>query len=64
MSNNGLRITIDRRDGSRWYWKLNAYGEEIICHRSEVSPVKAAETAEHSMMQVDLTRHYKKQHSA
>jgi hypothetical protein len=26
--NNGIRITIDRRDGNRWYWKLNAYGDE------------------------------------
>ena len=28
--NNGIRITIDRRDGNRWYWKLNAYGDEYL----------------------------------
>ena len=41
MGNNGVRITIDRRDGSHWYWKLNAYGEEYPCRISEATPEKA-----------------------
>ena len=58
MSNNGIRILIERRDGNRFYWTLNAYGDEIYCNRSEASPVKAAEVAESSLMQIELSRHY------
>jgi hypothetical protein len=62
--NNGVRILIDRRDGNRWYWKLNAYGEEHYCQRSEHSPAKAAEQAEAYLTQIDLSRHYKNQRTA
>lgn len=61
MSNNGVRILIERRDGNRFYWTLNAYGEELYGHRSEASLAKAAEVAESSLMQIDLAKHYRKQ---
>jgi len=59
--NNGVRILIDRRDGNRWYWKLNAYGEEHYCKHSVLSPAKAAEQVEALLTQVKLYRHYKLQ---
>ena len=61
MSNNGVRILIDRREGNRWYWKLNAYGEEHSCQRSEASSAKAAEQVEAHLTQIELSRHYRKQ---
>jgi hypothetical protein len=62
--NNGVRILIDRRDGNRWYWKLNAYGEEHYCKHSVLSPAKAAEQVEALLTQVELSRHYKNQRTA
>jgi hypothetical protein len=54
--NNGVRIVIDRREGNRWYWKLNAYGEEYYYGRSEASPTKAVQAAESQLSAVDLSR--------
>ncbi|MGC1643196.1 MAG: hypothetical protein WA781_21595, partial [Pseudolabrys sp.] len=45
--NNGIRITIDRRDSNRWYWRLNAYGDEYFdVGHGEASPAKAVQAAE------------------
>jgi hypothetical protein len=64
MSDNGVRILIERRDGSRFYWTLNAYGDEHYCSRSEMSPTKAAEAAEATLMQIETSRHYNKRQQA
>jgi hypothetical protein len=64
VSNNGVRILIDRREGNRFYWRLNAYGEEYFPQRSEATAAKAAEQAEALLTQVELSRHCKNQRTA
>jgi hypothetical protein len=64
LSNNGIRILIERRDGGRWYWQLNAYGDEHYGKRSEPSPVKAAEQVENHLAQIELSRRSKNQRAA
>jgi hypothetical protein len=59
MSNNGVRILIERREGNRYYWTLTAYGDEHYCKHSEASPARAAEQVETHLMQIELSRHYK-----
>jgi hypothetical protein len=54
--NNGIRITIDRRDGNRWYWKLNAYGDEYYDGRGEASPAKAVQAAESRLFNVEVAK--------
>jgi hypothetical protein len=54
--NNGVRIVIDRREGNRWYWKLNAYGDEYPCKLSEASPAKAIQEAEDQLFRVEVSR--------
>jgi hypothetical protein len=54
-----VRILIERRDGNRWHWRLNAFGEEYQSPRSEASPVKAAEQVENHLTQIELSRHIK-----
>ena len=54
--NNGIRITIDRRDGNRWYWKLNAYGDEYYDGRGEASPAKAVQAAETRLFTVEVAK--------
>jgi hypothetical protein len=54
--NNGIRITIDRRDGNRWYWKLNAYGDEYYDGRGEASPAKAVQAAETRLFAVEVAK--------
>ena len=54
--NNGIRITIDRRDSNRWYWKLNAYGDEYYDGRGEASPAKAVQAAETRLFAVEVAK--------
>ena len=54
--NNGIRITIDRRDSNRWYWKLNAYGDEYFDGRGEASPAKAVQAAETRLFAVEVAK--------
>ena len=54
--NNGIRITIDRRDGNRWYWKLDAYGDEYYDGRGEASPAKAVQAAESRLFNVEVAK--------
>jgi hypothetical protein len=54
--NNGVRVTIDRREGNRWYWKLNAFGEEYFDGRSEASPTKAVQAAESRLFTVEHSK--------
>ena len=54
--NNGILITIDRRDGNRWYWKLNAYGDEYYDGRGEASPAKAVQAAESRLFNVEVAK--------
>ena len=54
--NNGNPITIDRRDGNRWYWKLNAYGDEYYDGRGEASPAKAVQAAETRLFAVEVAK--------
>ena len=54
--NNEIRITIDRRDGNRWYWKLNAYGDEYYDGRGEASPAKAVQAAETRLFAVEVAK--------
>ena len=56
MANNGVRILIERRAGNRWYWQLNAYGDEHYCMRSEASPAKAAEQVALHLAQIEESR--------
>jgi hypothetical protein len=30
VTTDSVRVVIDRGDGNRWYWKLNAYGEALL----------------------------------
>ncbi|MGB6808104.1 MAG: hypothetical protein WBE81_16110 [Pseudolabrys sp.] len=55
--NNGIRITIDRRDSNRWYWKLNAYGDEYFdVGHGEASPAKAVQAAESRLFTVEVAK--------
>jgi hypothetical protein len=56
MSNNGVRIVIDRTEGGRWYWKLTAYGEEYFDGRSEASPTRAVQAAEARLFTAELSK--------
>ena len=64
MSNNGVRILIERRDGNGWYWTLNAYGEEYYCKRSEGVSCKGCREVRAHLTQIELSRHYKNQRTA
>jgi hypothetical protein len=63
MSNNGFRLTIDRRGPNCFYWVLSVRGEEFE-GKCEQSVQLAADAADYFYRQLELSRHFGKQQSA
>ncbi len=61
MSNNGVRIVIERRDGGHWHWALTANGEQHMGQRVVPTAELAAQEAEIYRNQLSLSKHFRKQ---
>ncbi|MGA9516909.1 MAG: hypothetical protein WBV51_25575 [Pseudolabrys sp.] len=56
MSNDGIRIVIERQAGNRWTWRLTAYGDEYFDGHSQASPAKAVQAAESRLFTVEVAK--------
>ncbi|MGA6999083.1 MAG: hypothetical protein WBZ22_22945 [Pseudolabrys sp.] len=57
MSNDGIRIVIERQAGNRWTWRLTAYGDEYFdVGHGEASPAKAVQAAESRLFTVEVAK--------
>ena len=59
MSNNGVRIVLDRGEG-RWHWTMTRKREQHVGQRWAETPALAAEKAESYRRQLDLAAHFRK----
>jgi hypothetical protein len=50
------RLNEQWNPGNRWYWKLNAYGDEYYDGRGEASPAKAVQAAETRLFAVEVAK--------